>query len=72
MAAALAIFLLFAVTSALFLLVLVLAARAFRHHRGSRYRVPSLDQLRLPRRRQRHDTAARQARRHAVLSARQP
>jgi len=43
MAAALAIFVLFAAASALLLLVLVLAARAFRHHRGSRYRVPSLD-----------------------------
>lgn len=43
MAAALAIFLLFAAASAVLLLVLVLAARAFRHHRGSRYRVPSLD-----------------------------
>ncbi|KAG0531988.1 LOW QUALITY PROTEIN: hypothetical protein BDA96_04G069000 [Sorghum bicolor] len=43
MAAALAVFVLFAAASALLLLVLVLAARAFRHHRGSRYRVPSLD-----------------------------
>ncbi|CAN6246958.1 unnamed protein product [Urochloa humidicola] len=43
MAAAIAIFLLFAAASALLLLVLVVAARAFRHHRGSRYRVPSLD-----------------------------
>ncbi|WVZ77652.1 hypothetical protein U9M48_025496 [Paspalum notatum var. saurae] len=42
MAAALAVFLLFAAASALLLLVLVAAARAFRHHRGSRYRVPSL------------------------------
>ncbi|CAL4971038.1 unnamed protein product [Urochloa decumbens] len=41
MAAAIAIFLLFAAASALLLLVLVVAARAFRHHRGSRYRVPS-------------------------------
>nr|CAB3445821.1 unnamed protein product [Digitaria exilis] len=43
MAAAIAIFLLFAAASAVLLLVLVVAARAFRHHRGSRYRVPSLD-----------------------------
>ncbi|OEL28164.1 hypothetical protein BAE44_0010814 [Dichanthelium oligosanthes] len=42
MASAIAIFLLFAAASALLLLVLVVAARAFRHHRGSRYRVPSL------------------------------
>ncbi|KAJ1278173.1 hypothetical protein BS78_04G058700 [Paspalum vaginatum] len=42
MAAALAVFVLFAAASALLLLVLVVAARAFRHHRGSRYRVPSL------------------------------
>ncbi|XP_025811138.1 RING-H2 finger protein ATL56-like [Panicum hallii] len=41
MAAAIAIFLLFAAASAVLLLVLVVAARAFRHHRGSRYRVPS-------------------------------
>ncbi|KAG2656416.1 RING-H2 finger protein ATL56-like [Panicum virgatum] len=40
MAAAVAIFLLFAAASAVLLLVLVVAARAFRHHRGSRYRVP--------------------------------
>lgn len=43
MAAAFAIFVLFAAASALLLLVLVHAARAFRRHRGSRYRVPSLD-----------------------------
>ncbi|TVU02394.1 hypothetical protein EJB05_52109, partial [Eragrostis curvula] len=42
MAAALALFLLFAAAAAVLLLHLVVAARAFRHHRRSRYRVPSL------------------------------
>ncbi|GJM90372.1 hypothetical protein PR202_ga06645 [Eleusine coracana subsp. coracana] len=43
MAAALALFILFAAAAAILLLHLVVAARAFRHYRRSRYRVPSLD-----------------------------